>query len=121
MSFEVIGENADHVPMNTSSKPITTSDLIIRIARASDAEALEQLARLDDQRALRGDVIVAEIDGRILAARSMESGRTVADPFHRTADLVALLDVRAALLRGSSSTMVRGPSFMERARHAIAA
>ena len=30
-------------------------------------------------------------------------------------------DVRAELLRGSSSQMVRGPSFMDRARHAIAA
>ena len=107
--------------MKTTRKPTTTSDLIIRIARASDAEPLEQLARLDDQTPLRGDALVAEIDGRVLAARSMESGRTIADPFHRTADLVALLDVRAALLRGSSSTMVRGPSFMERARHVLAA
>lgn len=107
--------------MNTTSNTTTTSDLIIRIARSQDTESLEQLARLDDQRALRGEVLVAEIDGRILAARSMESGRTIADPFHRTANLVALLDVRAGLLRGASSTMVRGPSFVERARHAIAA
>ena len=107
--------------MNTNSKPTTTSDLIIRIARQSDAGALEQLAQLDDQRAISGDALVAEIDGRILAARSMESGRTIADPFHRTADLVALLDVRAALLRGASTQMVRGPSLIDRARHAIAA
>ena len=107
--------------MKTTSKPITTSDLIIRIARASDGEALEQLARLDDQRPLTGDALVAEIDGRILAARSMQSGRTIADPFHRTADLVALLDVRAALVRRASTQMARGPSLMDRARHAIAA
>jgi hypothetical protein len=108
--------------MATSPAPTTTtSDLIIRIARSQDAGMVEQLARLDDQRPLKGDVLVAEIDGTILAARSIETGRTIADPFHRTANLVALLEVRAELMRGSSSQMVRGPSFMERARHAIAA
>ena len=112
---------SDHVDMNFSTTPTTTHDLIIRIARDADTEMLEQLARLDDQRPLAGDVLVAEIDGTILAARSMTTGRTIADPFHRTANLVALLDVRAELLRGSSSQMVRGPSFMDRARHAIAA
>ena len=107
--------------MTTSSKPTTTSDLIIRIASSDDAETIGQLARLDDQRQLTGDVLVAEIDGTILAARSMATGRTIANPFHRTANLVALLGVRAELLGGSSSQMVRGPSFMDRARHAIAA
>lgn len=112
---------SDHVDMNFSTKPTTTHDLIIRIAISTDAEMLERLALLDDQRPLTGDVLVAEIDGTILAARSVNTGRTIADPFHRTANLVALLDVRAGILRGSCSQMVRGPSFMDRARHAIAA
>jgi hypothetical protein len=112
---------SDHVCMAFSPQSPTTHDLIIRIARSTDAEMVNRLALLDDQRPLTGDVLVAEIDGTILAARSMATGRTIADPFHRTANLVALLDVRAELLRGSVSQMVRGPSLVDRARHAIAA
>ena len=114
-------ETADHVCMPTTSKFSTTSDLIIRMARGTDAEMLDQLAQLDDQRPLTGDVLVAEIDGRILAARSLRTDRTIADPFHRTAGLVALLAVRAELVRGAPTQMVRGPNFIERSRHAIAA
>jgi hypothetical protein len=65
----------------------------IRAARGSDGEALEQLARLDSQRPLTGDVLVAEQDGRLVAA--LAGDRVVADPFRPTEDIVALLQFRA--------------------------
>ena len=67
--------------------------VVIRAARGSDGDALENLARMDSQRPLTGDVLVAEQDGVIVAA--MDDERTVADPFRPTADLVALLRVHA--------------------------
>jgi hypothetical protein len=70
--------------------------VVIRPAYPDDAAALERLARLDSRRPLDGPVLVAERDGRILAALGTASGRHVADPFTPTADLVALLKVRAA-------------------------
>ncbi len=67
--------------------------VVIRAARGSDGEALENRARMDSQRPLDGDVVVAEVDGVIVAALSGE--RAVADPFRPTADVVALLRVHA--------------------------
>jgi hypothetical protein len=70
--------------------------VVIRPAYPDDAAALERLARLDSRRPLSGPVLVAERDGRLLAALATATGRHVADPFSPTADLVALLEVRAA-------------------------
>jgi len=67
--------------------------VVIRAARGSDGEALENLARMDSQRPLDGDVLLAEQDGTIVAA--IAGDRTVADPFRPTADVVALLRVHA--------------------------
>jgi hypothetical protein len=69
--------------------------VVIRPAYPDDASALARLARLDSRRPLDGPVLVAERDGRLLAALATASGRHVADPFSSTADLVALLKVRA--------------------------
>jgi hypothetical protein len=68
--------------------------VVIRAARGSDGSALEQLAQLDSQARLAGDVLVAEQDGQVVAA--LAGDRAIADPFRPTADLVALLRLRAA-------------------------
>jgi hypothetical protein len=68
--------------------------VVIRAARGSDGRVLEDLARMDSQRPLTGDdVLVAEQDGVVVAA--LAGDRTIADPFRLTADLVALLQLRA--------------------------
>jgi hypothetical protein len=72
-----------------------TDAVVIRRAYPDDAATLARLAALDSRRQLTGPVIVAERDGAVLAARSLEDGRTIANPFASTADLVALLSVRA--------------------------
>src|SRR4051794_19693417 len=69
-------------------------------ACAEDASAVRALARLDTARPLRGAVVVGEVDGRPVAAVSLHDGRVVADPFVKTADVVALLRARANRLRG---------------------
>jgi hypothetical protein len=71
-------------------------DVTIRRARPADAAALAQLAVLD------GDVIVAEVNGRLWAARSLVDARTLGDPFHPTAEARALLRLRAAHIVGIS-------------------
>ena len=70
-------------------------DVAIRLARPQDALAVEALAVLDDAESPRGRVLVAEVDGQILAALPLDSRRAFGDPFRRTADLVALLEARA--------------------------
>jgi hypothetical protein len=69
--------------------------LLIRRACLHDAPALARLAALDCAAPLRGEVLVAEVDGMLRAALALGEGRAVADPFEPTAELVALLRLRA--------------------------
>ena len=73
-------------------------DMVLRAARPNDESDLRRLAALDSARPLRGTALVAEVDGRPVAALDLNDGRVVADPFERTADVVELLRVRAARL-----------------------
>jgi hypothetical protein len=66
----------------------------IRVAREDDVPALADLAALDGRRIDHHPVLVAEIDGRLAAARDHD-GHAVADPFRPTAALLDLLAVRA--------------------------
>jgi hypothetical protein len=90
------------MPKHASNDPT----VVIRAARGSDGRVLEDLARLDSQRPLTGDVLVAEQDGVVVAA--LAGDRTIADPFRPTADLVDLLRLhagRSAHPSGSRSRM----------------
>lgn len=71
------------------------SRVTIRELAGGDAESLRVLAERDTARSPSGNVVGAERDGRLMAAISLTSGDVVADPFYPTADLVALLRVRA--------------------------
>lgn len=118
-----MAQTTDNLSMSTVTNIPTTSEaLVIRTAGSEDADVLRRLALLDDQRPLNGQVLVAEVDGETLAAYGIESGRAIADPFRRTASLVAMLEQRATPAgRRASRRMVRGPSGLDRARHDIAA
>jgi hypothetical protein len=70
--------------------------VVIRPAYPDDAAALARLAALDSRRPLHGPVLIAERDGRPLAALATRDGHAVADPFAPTADLIALLRLHAA-------------------------
>lgn len=67
----------------------------IRPLAADDSAELRSLAERDTAPMPNGAVVGAERGGRLLAAISLSSGDVVADPFHPTADLVALLELRA--------------------------
>jgi hypothetical protein len=77
---------------------VAADAVVLRTAGHTDGAALRALAALDDAAPLAGAVLVAEQDGALRAAISLHSGRVVADPFHRSADLVTLLRARAAAL-----------------------
>jgi hypothetical protein len=76
-----------------------TTDVTVRQSRPEDARQLSELAVLDSAALPQGDLMVAEIDGRIVAALPLAGGRPIADPFHRTAALVEVLELRARQLR----------------------
>lgn len=73
--------------------------MTLRLAGPADAEALARLAQLDSRRPPRGSVLVAEVDGELWAATSLDDGHIVADPFHPTREVLALLTQRSHQLR----------------------
>jgi hypothetical protein len=82
---------------NFSSNPETNGEIVIREATAADRGRLSRLAELDSSRAPADPVLIAEVDGELLAAVSMRDWRLVADPWRVTADLVEVLGIHAGL------------------------
>lgn len=84
------------------------SSVTLRPCTEADGRALRPLTERDTARPLTEEtVLVAERDGRLLAAVCLREGRVIADPFEPTAELVELLRLRAAQLRGEGRP--RGP------------
>ena len=79
---------------------IAMDSLVIRTATASDAEALQRLAALDSRDLAAGPHLLAELDGRAVAALSRTNGSVVADPFAYTDTIVAMLRHRGEQLAG---------------------
>jgi hypothetical protein len=77
----------------------TLDPIVIRTATHADQDAIERLAERDSARAPRGTLLVGEIAGELRAAVSLDGSGVIADPFHSTADLLALLEARAGQLR----------------------
>lgn len=72
--------------------------VVLRLCRVADNDALERLAKLEGRPAPAGRYVVAEVDGALVAAVSLVSGLVLADPFRPTAELLPLLELRAAQL-----------------------
>jgi hypothetical protein len=85
----------------------STPTIAIRFAAPTEASAVRRLAALDDAPVPGGRVLIAVVGGEPLAAMSLDDGRVVADPFRRTADVVALVRLRASLLAGRASSAGR--------------
>jgi hypothetical protein len=79
----------------------TSAAITIRTMDSSerDRRALARLAELDTREPLAGRVLGLEIDGAVVAAVEVDSGRILADPFSRTEEHRAILELRAKQLR----------------------
>ena len=88
-----------------SHQPVGAVEM--RRATADDEGAVRRLAQLDEMTPPQGDVLLAEVDGRLVAALPLEGGRAVADPFTPTQEIVELLVLRAASLGGDSHGRLR--------------
>jgi hypothetical protein len=81
------------------SAPVAPEPLTVRLGRAADWPALSRVAELDSASLPAPPLLVGERDGRLIAALSLSNGAVVANPFLPTADVVALLELRARQLR----------------------
>lgn len=77
--------------------------VVIRSAARWDEPALESIAQLDGRPLPRGEMLVAEVGGEVVAAIGLADGREIADPFRPTADLLTLLRLRRDQLRGQAA------------------
>jgi hypothetical protein len=88
---------------------------VIRKASEADASDVWRVSLLDSQRPLEGPALVGEIDGKVAAAISLDTGRVVADPFRPTAELVTHLRMRASGILAAD----RRPRLRDRIRAGI--
>lgn len=65
-----------------------------------------RIAALDSTRVPAAPLLVAEVDGQVRAALSLEDGKAIADPFHASRDLLDLLRAHAAATRRPSSGLL---------------
>jgi hypothetical protein len=81
-------------------RPVPSHDdlsrIELRLCRVGDDEALEELAQLNERPLPAGSFVLALVDDRLVAARSLTTGAVLTDPFERTAHLRRLLALRAA-------------------------
>jgi hypothetical protein len=83
--------------LTSANLPIT-----IRVATQDDHLSLARLAALDSTEEVpAGRVLLGEVDGELRAALCLDDGSAIADPFHRTADLIEL--IRGHAMRVGSS------------------
>jgi hypothetical protein len=91
-----------HLPASLAREIGARGAITIRLARESDPGP-RQLSLLADRRLASGPVLLAESDLVALAAISLVDGAVVSDPFHATADIVELLELRAAQLDAAAA------------------
>jgi hypothetical protein len=78
-----------------------TKAIEIRVLGLEDGAAVARLAQLDSADAPPAPLLGGIADGRLVAARSLATGESIADPFRHTAEIRSLLAERAGQLRGS--------------------
>jgi hypothetical protein len=103
-------------PRSALKRVAKDAPVTIRHATAADFPALERLAALDSRRIPTGELFVAEAEGRLLAATSLDTGAVVADPFEHTASIVELLRAHAGTVRPSAPS----PAVIEGSREPAA-
>jgi hypothetical protein len=84
----------------------------LRLAGPGDGPAVAHLAALEEAPAPQAPLLLAERDGRAVAARSLVDGRAVSDPFARSSRLLELL----ALHAGAAARRGRGRERWRRGR-----
>lgn len=107
----------EHETRNSLTGSITIRRLT---SSEADATAVQRLAERDSREPLSGGVLIVEVEGRMLAAMSLADGRTIADPFSRTAELRSLLELRAKQLRHRARPTRRRVRTHARARASLA-
>lgn len=100
--------------LDESARPSAAPEPIaVRLLGPADAAEIVRLAGADSAHAPSGEILGAEVSGRLVAALSLDDASLIADPFRPTAAAVELLRMRARQLglpRPRRGLRVRLPS-----------
>ena len=88
--------------------PRESHDIVIREARPADAGALARLTQLDGAQAPDGRMIVAIVDGQMVAVAGFD-GLVIADPFMPAEAVLMLLEARARQVKEADARSRRTP------------
>ena len=100
--------------ISSASFGLDGKSLTLRPWHSGDEAAIARLVELEEAPDLAGDTLVAELDGTIVAALSVQGGHAVADIFRPTAAIVRMLRHWRADLTQAASGSVRRPRAMRR-------
>lgn len=93
---------AQPLPASFADAVGSRSAIVIRAARPADEAAIARLARLSDRRVPEASLVVAEVDGALVAAAPVDGGPPLTDPFAVTVDVTELLALRTGQLRAAA-------------------
>ena len=93
-----------------------SASISIRPFADSDARAVRAVAQRDSSSAPAGVLLVAEVDGEVRAALSLDTAEVVSDPFAPSAVLGDLLRTRARQLSGGRPHRRRRRGLLDRGR-----
>ena len=95
--------------------------IVIRQSRTGDEPALQRLAALDTRPLPEGSLLLAEIDGELVAAAPLDlDAEPLGDPFRPTAALRELLTLQARHIRRSRGGLTGSFGRTRRALHEAA-
>lgn len=86
---------------------IDSNEIRIRAAHDSDMPEIARVAGRDTHELPAKPLMVATVGEQVRAAISLADGTHVADPFHHTSELVAMLRIRADAVQASHNGVAR--------------
>ena len=93
---------------------VESPDIELRLCKPADDPAIDRLAALSEVPAPYGRLVVALLDGKLVAALPLNGDPVLRDPFVKTAELVHLLEVRAEQLREPAPRVALVPRLLRR-------
>jgi hypothetical protein len=82
----------------TEPARVESPDIELRMCKTADDPAIDRLAALSEVPVPYGRLVVALLDGKLVAALPLNGDPVIRDPFVKTDQLVHLLEVRAEQL-----------------------
>jgi hypothetical protein len=93
---------------------VESPDIELRLCKAADDPAIDRLAALSEVPVPFGRLVVALLDGKLVAALPLSGGDVLRDPFVKTSHLVHLLELRSEQLREPAPRRALIPRLLRR-------